>query len=68
MDKSGRSIKASFILVPVDGARTWTDAEIKQILEKFLSIWAGTVQGEAHCLDITVDGSEPAPSSPISPP
>jgi len=63
---TNRSIKATFILVQPDGART--DAEIKQILEKFLSIWAGTVDGELDRLDVTVDGSGPVPSSAIKPP
>ncbi|GAI00571.1 unnamed protein product [marine sediment metagenome] len=69
MDKSGRSIKASFILVQPEGvARTWADPELTRVLAEFLKIWAGTVDGEAHRFDITVDGSEPAPPSAISPP
>jgi len=65
---TNRSVKATFILVQPNGARTRTDAEIKQILEKFLGIWAGTVDGELDRLDVTVDGSGPAPSSAIKPP
>jgi len=65
---TNRSIKAIFILVQADGARTRTDAEIKRILEKFLGIWAGTVDGELDRLDVTVDGSGTAPSSAIKPP
>jgi len=64
---TNRSIKAIFILVQPDGARTQTDAEVKQILERFLSIWAGTVDGQLERLDVTVDGSGPAPSSAIKP-
>ena len=69
MDKSGRSIKASFILVQPEGvARTWADPELIRVLAEFLKIWAGAVDGEADRLDIIIGRSEPAPSSAISPP
>jgi len=57
-----RSIKAGFILVQADGTRTWSDAEIEKVLEKFLKIWAGTVDGELDQLDITVASSAIAAS------
>ena len=65
---TNRSIKATFILVQADGARTRADAEVKHILEKFLSIWASTVDGQLDRLDVTVDSGEPARVNIILPP
>ena len=64
---TNRSVKAGFILVQADGAGSRSDAEIERLLGKFLSIWADTVDGELAELDITVDGSGPAPASTIKP-
>ncbi len=60
MKKRARPVAARFMLVQPDGeARTWSDTEIKRVLEDFLKIWADTVDGEVDRLEITIDGSEP---------
>lgn len=68
MDRSGRPIKASFILVqPEEVARTWTDPKLIRVLAKFLKIWAGTVHGEVDHLDITVAGKPGVSTIAIEP-
>ena len=56
MDKSHRPVTARFLVVqPGDKALTWSDPELIEALDKFLKIWAETVDAEAQQIVISID-------------
>jgi len=64
MDKCSRPITTRFVLVQPEGvARTWSDPEVKRLLETLLRIWADSLEGEAENLYITILKPGITPSS-----